>query len=69
MRSEKRNPSTASSQGGWGADENITGVWPRVTKSDRVEQEGPQGLSKEEPEHKSLEKGMRFQQQRHTQRP
>lgn len=57
------------SEEGPGADENRTGVWPRVTQSDRVEQEGPQTLSKEEPEYKSLEKGRWFQQQRHAERP
>ena len=57
------------SEEGRGADENITGVWLRVTQSDRVEQEGPQSLSREEPECKSLEKGQRFQQQRQAQTP
>lgn len=57
------------SEEGRGADENMTGVWPRVTQSDRVEQEGPQSLSREGPEYKSLEKGRGFQQQQQGQRP
>lgn len=66
---EKAPQHSIISEEGRGADANVTGVWPRVTQSDRVEQEGPQSLSKEEPEYKSLEKGRQFQQQRHAQRP